>query len=81
MNNRLSVNGVCRGSNILLMTMESTSLQKLPEMSFYFTIQLLFIFETSTQIDIASKHVILPIYKQKNIIQHKIKNKTGVYMK
>lgn len=61
--------------------MESTSLQKLPEMSFYFTIHLLFLFETSTQIDIASKHVILPIYKQKNIIQRKIKNKTGVYMK
>lgn len=58
--------------------MESTSLQKLPEM--YFTIYLLFLFET-TEIDIASKHVILPIYKQKNIIQQKITNKTGVYMK
>lgn len=61
--------------------MESTSLQKLPEMYFYFTIHLLFLFETSTEIDIESKHVILPIYKQKNIIQQKITNKTGVYMK
>lgn len=52
--------------------MESTSLQKLPEMSFYFTIHLLFLFETLTEIDIASKHVILPIYKQKKY--HTTKN-------